>query len=130
MFKMKKVTSMFRMKKKRRVVLKANRTKEIDRNGVATYIRSRFVHSSVETICCGLLHWGMRKANKILVGKPEEKRSQGRSTRRRNKNIKMHLGETGSDGMDRTQMVKARVQWRALVRWKLIFWFHNKRKFP
>jgi hypothetical protein len=42
----------------------------------------------------------MRNAYRILVGKPEGKRSLGRPTRRWMDYIKMNLGEIGWDGMD------------------------------
>jgi hypothetical protein len=41
-----------------------------------------------------------RNAYRILVGKPEEKRSLGRPIRRWVDNIKMDFRETGWDGMD------------------------------
>jgi hypothetical protein len=41
-----------------------------------------------------------RNAYRILVGKPEGKRTLGRPRRRWVDNIKMDLGEIGWDGMD------------------------------
>jgi hypothetical protein len=52
-----------------------------------------------------------RNAYRILVGK----RPLGRSRRRWVDNIKIHLGETGWDGMDWIDLAQHRDQWRALV---------------
>jgi hypothetical protein len=54
-------------------------------------------------------------AYKILVGKPEGKRSLGRPRRRWVNNIKMDLRETEWDGMDWINLAQDRGQWRALV---------------
>jgi hypothetical protein len=54
-------------------------------------------------------------AHRILVGKPEGKRSLGRRRRRWVDNIKMDLGETGWDGMDWIDLAQDRDQWKALV---------------
>jgi hypothetical protein len=43
---------------------------------------------------------GENNSYRILVGKPEGKRPPGRPRCTRENNIKIHLGETGSDGMD------------------------------
>jgi hypothetical protein len=56
-----------------------------------------------------------RNAYRILVGKPEGKRSLGRPRRRRVGNIKMDLRETGWDEVDWIDMAQDRDQWRALV---------------
>jgi hypothetical protein len=56
-----------------------------------------------------------RNAYRILVGKPEEKRSLGKSRRRWVDNIKMDLGEIGWDDRDWIDLAQDRVQWRALV---------------
>jgi hypothetical protein len=56
-----------------------------------------------------------RNAYRILVGKPEEKRPQGRSRCRWVDNIEMDLREVGWDGMDWIDMAQDRDQWRALV---------------
>jgi hypothetical protein len=54
-------------------------------------------------------------AYRILVGKPEGKRSPGRPRRRWVDNIKMDLGELGWDGMDWIDLAQDRDQWRAVV---------------
>jgi transposase len=56
-----------------------------------------------------------RNACRILVGKPEEKRSQGKPRRRWVDNIKIGLREIGWDGMDWIDVAQDRGQWRALV---------------
>jgi hypothetical protein len=56
-----------------------------------------------------------RNAYRILVGRPECKRSLGRPRRRWVDNIKMNLTEIGWDGMDCTDVAQDRDQWRALV---------------
>jgi hypothetical protein len=53
-----------------------------------------------------------RNAYRILVGKPEGKRPQGRPRRRWVDNIKMYLREIGLDWID---MAQDRDQWWALV---------------
>jgi hypothetical protein len=56
-----------------------------------------------------------RHAYRILVGKPEGKRSLGRPRRRWVDNIKMDLEEVGLDGIDWIDLAQDRVRWRALV---------------
>jgi len=57
-----------------------------------------------------------RNAYRILVGKPEGKRSVGRPRRRRKDNIKMNLHEVGWGGaMDWIDLAQDRDRWRALV---------------
>jgi hypothetical protein len=56
-----------------------------------------------------------RKTYRILVGKPEGKRSLGRPRRRWVGNIKIDLREIGWDGMDWIDLAQDRDQWRALV---------------
>jgi hypothetical protein len=56
-----------------------------------------------------------RNAYRILVGKPERKRSLGRPRRRWVDNIKIDLREIEWDGMDWVDLAKVRDQWRALV---------------
>jgi hypothetical protein len=53
-----------------------------------------------------------RNAYRILVGKPEGKRSLGRPRRRWVGNIKIKLGW---DGRDWIELAQDREQWRALV---------------
>jgi hypothetical protein len=56
-----------------------------------------------------------RNAYRILVGKPENKRSLGIPKRRWMDNIKMDLREIGWDGMNWIDMDQDRDQWRELV---------------
>jgi hypothetical protein len=57
-----------------------------------------------------------RNAYRLLVGKPEGKRSLGRPRRRWMDNIKMDLGgEIGWGGMDWIGVAQDRDKWRALV---------------
>jgi hypothetical protein len=56
-----------------------------------------------------------RNAHRILVGKPEGKKSPGRPRRKSVDNIKMDLREVGWDGIDWIELVQDRDQWRALV---------------
>jgi hypothetical protein len=56
-----------------------------------------------------------RNAYRILVGKPEGKRPQGRPIQRPVDNIKIDLREIGWDDMDWTDLAQGRDQRRALV---------------
>jgi hypothetical protein len=56
-----------------------------------------------------------RNVYRILVGKPEGKRSLGRPQCSGLDNIKMDLRETGWDGMHWIDLAQDRDQWRALV---------------
>jgi hypothetical protein len=56
-----------------------------------------------------------RNAYRILVGKPEGKRSLGRPRSRWVDNIKMDLREIGCDDMDLIDLAKDKDQWKALV---------------
>jgi hypothetical protein len=58
----------------------------------------------------------MRNAYKILVGKPEGKRSLVRPRRRWEDNIIMYLRGTGWKGVDWINMVQDRDQWRVFVK--------------
>jgi hypothetical protein len=60
--------------------------------------------------------WEKRNAYRILVGKPEGRRSLGRSRRRWMDNIKMVPREIGWDGMDWIDLAQDRDQWRAPVK--------------
>jgi hypothetical protein len=52
--------------------------------------------------------WEKRNACRILVGKPEGKRSLGRPKRRWVDNIKIYLRALGWDGMDRIDLAQDR----------------------
>jgi len=56
-----------------------------------------------------------RGAYRVLVGKPEGKRTLGRSRRIWEKNIKMDLQEVGCDSMDWIKLAQDRDRGRALV---------------
>jgi hypothetical protein len=52
---------------------------------------------------------------RVLVGKPEGKRTFGRPRRRWEDNIKMAVQEVGCEGMDWIDVAQDRDSWRALV---------------
>jgi hypothetical protein len=56
-----------------------------------------------------------RNACRILVGKPEGRRSLRRPRRRWVDNIKMDVREIGCDGMDWIKLAQDKDQWMALV---------------
>jgi hypothetical protein len=56
-----------------------------------------------------------RNAYRLLVGKREGKRQQGRSRRRWVDNIRMGLGEVGWSDVNWIGLAKDRNRWRALV---------------
>jgi hypothetical protein len=56
-----------------------------------------------------------RNAYRILVGKPEGKRTLRNRRRRWVDNIKMDIREMGWGGMDWIDLTQDRDQWRALV---------------
>jgi hypothetical protein len=56
-----------------------------------------------------------RNACRILVGKPEGKRSLGRPRRGWEYNVKMDVGGIGWGGMEWIDLAEDRDQWRALV---------------
>jgi hypothetical protein len=58
---------------------------------------------------------GMRNEFKILVGKPDAKRTFGRSGRRWDDNIKMALSQIRWEGTDWIQLVQDRDQWQVLM---------------
>jgi hypothetical protein len=51
----------------------------------------------------------------VLVGKPEGKRTLGRSGIDREYNIRMHLQEVGCGGRDWIGLAQDRDRWRAIV---------------
>jgi hypothetical protein len=53
--------------------------------------------------------------HRVLVGKPEGKRTLGRPRRRREDNIKMDLHEVGACRGDWRELAQDRDRWRALV---------------
>jgi hypothetical protein len=57
-----------------------------------------------------------RNAYSVLMGKPEGKRSLGRSRRRWADNIKMELRETAWGAMDWINLNQDKDQWTALVK--------------
>jgi len=56
-----------------------------------------------------------RGVYRVLVGKPEEKRSLGRPRHRWDDNIKMDLQEVGCAGVDWIELAQDRDRWPALV---------------
>jgi hypothetical protein len=56
-----------------------------------------------------------RGVHRVLVGKPEGKRTLGRLRRRWKDNIKMNLQEVGGGGGDWMELAQDRDRWRALV---------------
>jgi hypothetical protein len=58
---------------------------------------------------------GKRNSYRLLVGKPEGKRSLGRPRRRWVDNIKMDLGEVGWGDVDWICVAQDRNRWRAVV---------------
>jgi hypothetical protein len=56
-----------------------------------------------------------RNAYRILVGKPDGRRTLGRPKRKWVDNIKIHLREIGWGTMDWIDLAQERDQWRALV---------------
>jgi len=57
----------------------------------------------------------MRNAYKILVTKPEGKRPIGRSRRKCENNIRMHLREIQEESANWIRLAQDRGQWRALA---------------
>ena len=56
-----------------------------------------------------------RVVHRVLVGRPEGKRTLGRPRRRWGDNIKMDLQEVGGVWEDWMELVQDRDRWRALV---------------
>jgi hypothetical protein len=67
-------------------------------------------------------HWKKRNAYKVLVGKPEGKRSLGRYGRRWKDNIQMYFREMGSNDTGCIHVVQGRNQRRALVNNVMNLW--------
>ena len=59
---------------------------------------------------------GNMTAKRVLVGKPEGKRTLGRPRRRWEDNIKMDLREVGCDSRDWITLNEDSDQWRAYLR--------------
>jgi hypothetical protein len=71
-----------------------------------------------------------RNAYRILVGKPEGKRSLGRPRRLCVDNININLREIGWGGKDWIDLEEDRDQWKAIVNTEMIFGFpKNAAKF-
>jgi hypothetical protein len=56
-----------------------------------------------------------RNVNKVLVGKPEGKRSLGRPRRKWENGIRMDLRDIDWESMDYIRLAQDRDQWRAVV---------------
>jgi hypothetical protein len=63
-----------------------------------------------------------KNACRILVGKPEGKRSPGRPRHMCVNNMKVDLGETGWRGVDWIGLAQDRDQWRAFVNAVMNIW--------
>jgi hypothetical protein len=61
------------------------------------------------------MNGGGRGVYRVLVGRPEGKRPQGRPRHRWDDNIKMDLREIGINGVNWIQLAQGMVQWRAFV---------------
>ena len=68
-----------------------------------------------------------RGVHKVLMGKPERKRSLGRSRSRCEDNIKMDLEEVGRGCGDWMELSQDRDRWRAFVSTVMNFGFHKMR---
>jgi hypothetical protein len=80
------------------------------------------LHNIVRVVKSRKMRWAghvarmeYRGVHKVLVGKPEGKRSLGRPRRRWEDNIKMDLQEVGGGGGDWMELAQDRDRWRALV---------------
>jgi hypothetical protein len=63
-----------------------------------------------------------RVVYRVLVGKPEGKKSLGRPRRRWEDNIKLDLQEVGCGGMDWIKLAQDRDRWQALVSTVMNIW--------
>jgi hypothetical protein len=59
---------------------------------------------------------------RVLVGRPEGKRTLGRRRRRWEDNINMDLREIGIDGANWIRLNQDKVQWRAFVNTVMNLW--------
>jgi hypothetical protein len=66
--------------------------------------------------------WERRVVYRVLVGKPEEKRSLGRPRHRWVDNIKMDLQEVRGGCGDWMELAEDGDSWRALVNAVMILW--------
>jgi hypothetical protein len=65
---------------------------------------------------------------RVLVGRPEGKRSLGRLRRRWEDNIKLNLSERGIDGANWIQLAQDRVQWRVFVNTVMNLWVPQRKQ--
>jgi len=68
-----------------------------------------------------------RGLHRIFVGKPEVKRSLGRTGRRWDDNIKTDLQDMGCGGTDWFELAKDRDRWQALVNAVMKLGYHKMR---
>ena len=68
-----------------------------------------------------------REVYKVLVGKPEGKRSLGRPRHRWEDNIKMDLQDVGGGCVEWMELAQDRDRWRALVGTVMNFWVPKMR---
>jgi hypothetical protein len=68
------------------------------------------------------MRWGhaarieaIRNTYKVLIRKPEGRKTLGRPSRIWEENIRMDLREIGCEGVDRIHLAQDRDQWRAVV---------------
>jgi hypothetical protein len=78
---------------------------------IVRVIKSRRMRCAGHVACMG----EGRGAYRVLVGRPEGKRPQGKPRCRWEDNIEMDLGEIGIDGANWIQLAQDKAQWRAFV---------------